>query len=163
MAGGKIEQPGEGDQALLNSMIGNSVDVVRIPGTKRSYRIRWTKWCARRKVTEVLVNCKEGVDEMLLVHKVAACIILGGYWKIRFFFPLMWRWLAYVRQYTENQLMPVIEMGKKKVPQEEYCGCIILAIGMKDLTMTMTRAEAESARRALLSELATRAEKKDSG
>jgi hypothetical protein len=158
-----IEQPGVDDRKLLNDVIENSIDVVRIPGTKRSYRIGWTRWCVRRKVTKVMTGCKTGVDEMLVAHKVAACVILGGYWKIRFFFPLVWRWLAYVRQYSENQLLPIIETGKKKVPAEDYYRCITLATGMTDLMMTMTKDEAESIRRELLSGQATREEKKGSG
>jgi hypothetical protein len=75
--------------------------------------------------------------------KVAACIILNGLWSIKLRYWFLWRWFYYVREYTDEQLAPIIEEGKKKVPVEAYYESTILAIGMRDTMMAMTRAEVE--------------------
>ena len=160
--GKKINQPTPEQQDDLNDVIRNSTDEVLIPGTKKKYKIGWTRWGARRKITEI-IQSKKPDDELLFLHKIAACIILGGYWRIKIFFPFLWRWLAYIKQYNEAQLSPVIEMGKKKVHAESFYLPTISVIGMKDLMMTMTKKEAESILREQTSAQATPPEKKDNG
>jgi hypothetical protein len=140
--GKKIKQPSAAARALLDDVVSDSADDVCIAGTKKVYRIRWMKWGTRRKITQIMQS-REFSDEWLFIYKVTACVILNGYWRIKFLFPLLWRWLAYVRQYNEDQLAPVIEMGKKKVPVNNYYLSTISAIGMTDLMMTMTKAEAD--------------------
>jgi hypothetical protein len=75
--------------------------------------------------------------------KVAACIVLNGLWPIKLRYWFLWRWFYYVKEYTDEQLAPLLEEGKKKVPVEAYYEATILAIGMKDTMMAMTRAEVE--------------------
>ena len=160
--GKKINQPTPEQQAALDNVIDNSVDEVRIPGTKSVYKIKWLRWGARRKITRIMQS-KRADDEILFLHKIAACIILNGYWRIKFFFPFLWRWFAYIKQYSEGQLSPIIETGKKKVPAEDFYLTTILVIGMKDLMMTMTKREAELILREQATEQPTPAEKKDNG
>ena len=158
----KITQPTPEQQTALNNVIENSVDEVLIPGTKKKYKIRWIKWGARRKITKIMQS-KKPDDEILFLYQVAACIILGGYWRIKLFFPFLWRWLAYIKQYSEEQLSPIIEMGKKKVPVESFYLVTISTIGMKDLMMTMTKKEAEPILREQATAQVTPPEKKDNG
>ena len=56
----------------------------------------------------------------------------------------LWRWYFYVRQYSEAELLPLIELSKKKVPLETYLTATIYLTAMKDTVMQMTRKEAET-------------------
>ena len=158
----KIKQPTPEQQELLNDIISDSVDTVPIPGTKKTYKIKWIRWGARRKITQIMQSKKEE-DQTIFLYKIAACITLNGYWRIKFLYWWRWRWLAYIRQYSEAQLSPIIETAKKKVPAETFLITTISAIGMKDLMMTMTKAEAEHTLQELRSEQLTQQAKNDPG
>ena len=143
MAGSKyVEQPGINDEKELNSAINNEADVVTIPGTRRNYKVKWLKQATTRKITSILHHTKSGDDDKISC-KVAVAIVLNDYWKIMFLYWITWRWFYYVRQYGDAQLLPLILEGKKKVPQEEFLTNTMLAIGMRDTIMTMTKAEVE--------------------
>ena len=55
---------------------------------------------------------------------------------------IVWRFFYYIKQYTENELTELLEMGKKKVQLTEYYSIMMLAQGLKDTLQTMTREEA---------------------
>lgn len=135
-----VEQPGVDAELELNNIIDNGVSKVKIPGTNRSYNIRWLKHESTRKITRVLLQMKEGDDDKISC-KVAAVIVLNDFWKIKFLYWIVWRWFYYVRQYVDAQLLPLIMEGKKKVQQGEFYSVTMLLIGMKDTIMTMTKAE----------------------
>jgi hypothetical protein len=158
----EIKQPTIEQQSKLNDIISDSAESVAIPGTNKSYPVRWIKWGTRRKITRIM-HGKKDTDDLLFIHKIAACIILNGYWRILFFFPFLWRWFAYIKQYGEYQLSPIIEAGKKKVPAETFYLSTISAIAMKDLAMTMTKSEAERILREQLTDQGTRRAKKERG
>ena len=63
--------------------------------------------------------------------------------KIKFFYPFLWRWFFYIKQYGDHELMKVIAVGKKKIPVEDYLTATIYLTAMKDTMMTMTKEEAE--------------------
>ena len=50
----------------------------------------------------------------------AALIILNDFWKIKFLYPILWRWFFYIKQYTDDELFPIIAAGKKKVPAKNF-------------------------------------------
>jgi hypothetical protein len=158
----KIKQPTAEQQELLNDVISNTADKVRIAGTKKTYRIRWMKWGTRRKITRIMQSKKE-TDELLFIYKVTACVILNGYWKIKLFYPFLWRWFAYVKEYREDQLSPIIETGKKKVPVDNFYLTTISVIAMQDLMMTMMKTEASHILHEQVMGQGTPAEKKDNG
>lgn len=138
--GTKITPPNISDERELNSIIDNEPSTVCIPGTKKSYKIKWLKHETTRWITRIVL--KDGEDEKLSC-KMASCIILNDYWKLKFLHWAFWRWLYYVKQYDDGQLLPIIEEGKKKVPQYAYYEATIYAIGMKDTIMTMKKEEVE--------------------
>lgn len=138
----KIDQPTSADERELNSLIKNKPTVVHIPGTRRKYKIKWIKHETERKITDILVETKEG-DDNKISCKVAAAIVQNDFWKIRFFHWILWRWFYYVRQYGDAQLLPLIREGKKKVQQEEFYEFTMSAIGMRDTIMTMKKEEIE--------------------
>ena len=136
----EIYQPGIEQEKELNSLIENGATDVNIPGTKRTYRLRWLKHEATRKITSILHNMKDGDDDKISC-KAAAVIVLNDFWKIKFLYWLKWRWFYYVRQYTDNQLLPLIMEGKKKVPLEAFLRTTMLVIEMRDTIMTMKKEE----------------------
>ena len=136
----EIEQPDIESERLLEGMIDNSVDYVSAEGHKHRYAIRWLKGFTRHKMTEVILG-EDNDDKCSCM--MAALIILNDFWKIKLFYPIYWRWLYYVRQFGEEELVPILLMGKKKVPQMQYLLVTTLAIGMKDTIMTMTKKETE--------------------
>lgn len=144
-----IETPSIEDERLLNDIIEDSVDEVSLKGTNKKYKIGWLKKGTMRKITSVAIA--DGDDDMVSA-KTAALIILNNYWKIKFFYPILWRWFFYVKEYTDEQLSEIIAVGKKKVPYIQFLTNTILVTGMRDTIMTMTKAEAERIRQGLHSE-----------
>jgi len=158
----KIEPPGGDAEKMLNDVIVSSIDRVLIPHTKKSYNIRWLRMGTRRKITQIMLN-KKGDEDILYLYKVSACVILNGYWKIKFLYPFLWRYLAYIKQYGEHQLEPLLEKAKKKVPVQSFLLSTISAIDMKDTTMTMTKKEVEVILQERRMGQPTQQEKKESG
>ena len=141
-----IEMPNIEDEQLLNEVMEDSVDEVSIKGSKKKYRIGWMKKGTMRKISSVALE--KGEDDTLSA-KTAALIILNNYWKIKFFYPILWRWFFYVKEYTDDQLSEILAVGKKKVPYIPFLTNTILVTGMRDTIMTMTKEEAERIRQGL--------------
>ena len=133
-----ITLPTPEDERLLNDVLEDSVDYVEVRGKK--YGISWLKRGTIRKFTSTMQ--KSGNDDKISCQ-CAAAIILNGYWKIKFFYPFLWRWFFYIKQYGDHELMKVIAVGKKKIPVEDYLTATIYLTAMKDTMMTMTEEEAE--------------------
>lgn len=133
-----ITLPTPEDERLLNDVLEDSVDYVEVRGKK--YGISWLKRGTIRKFTSTMQ--KSGNDDKISCQ-CAAVIILNGYWKIKFFYPFLWRWFFYIKQYGDHELMKVIAVGKKKIPVEDYLTATIYLTAMKDTMMTMTKEEAE--------------------
>ena len=140
MAKKNITQPSKQDEKELNSIIKNQYDTMKLRG--KDVKIYWLGYFAIRKMTDVMINEKE--DEQSVLCKCVAAIKLNGYWKIKFLWWFVWRWYFYVKQYTEQELLPIVECAKKKVPLEPYLTATILLTAMKDTAMQMTRKEAEN-------------------
>lgn len=138
---------------------------VRIPGTGRSVRVSGLKpytlhrltrlWLEREDMAEAPAD-SPGVmrslcGEPYFAAKEAALIVLNGYWRIRLFWPFLWRWWALWRGWTESQLAPVIAAGKKKVPLTSHWMNMAFSVDMRTDWMTLTTREAERYRAELLS------------
>lgn len=137
------------DEKLLNDVMEDSIDEVAIKGTDKKYKIGWLKKGTMRKITSVALE--DNKDDMLSA-KTAALIVLNNYWKIKFFYPILWRWFFYIKEYTDDQLSEILSVGKKKVPYIAFLTNTILVTGMKDTIMTMTKKEAERIRQGLHTE-----------
>lgn len=136
----KIDMPTREDEQELNSIRKDGATSVRIPGTRKKYRIRWMKHETLWKVTDILLDDK---DDRKTACKMAAAIVLNDYWKIKFWWRVKWRWFYYVKQYSDEQMLPLIVEGKKKVQQSAYYEVIMYSIGMRDTIMTMKKGEVE--------------------
>jgi len=131
-----IKQPDIEAQKELNSIIEDIPDIVYIRDKK--YKIKWLHKGTIRKITQIAL--KEGNDDKAS-YQTAACIILNSFLKIKLFYPILWRWFYYVKQYTEADLTQVLAVGKKKIPLQAYFVNTILMTDMRDTMMMMTKKE----------------------
>lgn len=134
-----LEQPSESSQEELSSIMNNEYDIVEIRGKK--WKIYWMRNYTKRKVTSILLNKK--IDELSVSSRCVAAMRLNGYWSIKFFYWLLWRWYYYIKQYTDNELLPVISLCKKKAEPFAYYANITLLTEVKDSMMAMKREEVE--------------------
>ncbi len=153
----KIEQPTIDAQQIYLSLISNDAEEVQILRTKKKYKVRWLKNGQLEKLSRLLLHKKtidkeqatgnDALDEILedskLACKAAAVILLDGYWKLKFRYWLLWRWFYYVKQYDNIQLLPILETGKKKVPQMQFFKTIMSLTEAKDSLMRMRAKEVE--------------------
>ena len=153
-----LEQPSIESQSLYSSLINNDADEVGILRTKKKYKIRWLKNGQLEKLSRLLLH-KKSIDDQTttgsdvmdailednkLACKAAAIYILDGYWKIKFRYWYIWRWFYYVRQYDNIQLHQILEVGKKKVPLNQFFLTITSLTGAKDTLMRMRAKEVEA-------------------
>lgn len=134
-----IEQPEEDAQKELGSIINNDYDIVNVRG--KEWKIYWLRNSAKRKVSSILLD--KDIDELSVSSRCVAAMRLNGHWKIKFFYWFLWRWYYYIKQYTDNELLPVISLCKKKAEPFAYYANITFLTEMKDTMMAMTREEVE--------------------
>ena len=154
----KVDQPSLDIQQLYLSLISNDGEEVEILRTKKKYKIRWLKNGQLEKLTRLLLHKKtideekttgsEVMDAILedakLACKAAAIIILDGYWKLKFRYWYLWRWFYYIKQYDNIQLSKILEVGKKKVPLQQFYSTIMSLTEAKDTLMRMRTEEVEA-------------------
>ena len=160
-----MQQPDLEARKEYMDIMDDSVSVVPIKGTRRSFRLRWIKPYTMERITKVWLErdlastrvdkgsdvLKDLAKEPYFAFKEAALMILNNDIKIRLFYPFYWRWLA--MRYDETQILPVISEGKKKLPLEAHYATIILSMDMNEAMMKMTKKEAEQYRAELLSDV----------
>lgn len=115
------------------------------------------------KVSRIML--KEGGDELAIGCKCVAAARLNGYFKIKLFWWILWRWYAYIRAYTDIELSAALKLIKKKVDVASvvYCVSTTLMIGMKETIMKMNRAEAKATLQELSGDKAGKSAKIDRG
>ena len=137
---------------------------VQIPGTKKVVKIRGMKagtmefltrlWVERDLGAVRIENSSETLKAMCQAPffsiKMACAMALNSYWKLKLVWPLKWRWWAYVKEYTEEQMSPIITVGKKKIPLEARLLNTVLLMDMRTDQMTMQKKQAEQYRAELL-------------
>ena len=173
----KVEQPSLDAQQIYLSLISNDAEEVGILRTKKKYKIRWLKNGQLEKLSRLLLH-KKTIDEKTttgsdvmdailednkLACKAAAIIILDGYWKIKFRYWWLWRWFYYIRQYDNIQLHEILEVGKKKVPLNQFYATIMSLTEAKDSLMRMRAKEVETTLRGLNMAVPSQTENNDSG
>lgn len=140
------------DELELISIENNYADIVEIPRSKKKFKV---KWLMPRQVEKLsLLELDSGIsvtedDSVSNVKKraqflskaVAYCLLNG--WKLTFLHWLYWRYLYYIKTYSSDQLLPIIQMAKKKAtPVESYLGMILVA-QMKNTKPMLTAEERE--------------------
>lgn len=158
-----MKQPSLQARKEYDEIVNDSVTIVPIRGTRKSVRIRWMKPYTMERITQVWIErdlasakIEEGTDvirdlckEPYFAFKEAALMILNHDLKIRLFYPLYWRWLAY--RYDETQMTDIIAAGKKKLPLMAHYATMAYSMDMRTDLMKMTKREAEQYRAELLS------------
>lgn len=172
-----LEQPSYDAQQVYLSMINNDAEEVEILRTKKKYKIRWLKNGQLEKLTRLLLH-KKSIDEQKttgsevfdeifedtkLACKAAAIIVLDGYWKLKFRYWYLWRWFYYVREYDNIQLQKILEVGKKKVPLNQFYATIMSLTEVKDTLMRMRAKEVEATLHELSMAQPSQTENKGSG
>ena len=132
----KIQQPNLEEQRTLESIIDNKSDIVIVKNKK--YKIKWLYAKTRQKITSIVLQ--EGHDDTQSC-KCAAAITLNGFWKLKLFYWIRWRWFYYIKQYGEQELTSLFATAKKKVPVDDYYANTILLTGLKDTNMMMKKTE----------------------
>ena len=183
----KVEQPDVDIQKLYLSLISNEAEEVEILRTKKKYKIRWLKNGQLERLTKLLIGNRRKSDthvgdiadkrdaqqqgdvydaileDCKLACKAAAIIILDGYWKLKFWYWLLWRWFYYVKQYDNIQLFKILEMGKKKVPLQQFYSITMSLTEAKDTLMRMRTEEVEAILQGQSTEARSRTENSGSG
>ena len=172
-----IEQPSLDSQRNYVSLRDNDATIVPVPGTRKSYKIRWLKNGQIDKLSRLLIrkgatDNEDGtkdspldviMEDSKLACKAAAIYVLDGYWKIKFRYWFLWRWFYYIRQYDNDQLQPILEEGKKKVPLTQFLLTIMSLTGVRGTLMNMRTEEAERILQELASAQRQETEKPGSG
>lgn len=155
-----MEQPDLLARLALDDIMGDRVEVVKIPRSRKKVRLGFVKPYTLERVTRLLLE-KEGLEENAKGEsadalmrsaakepyfnaKLAALYVLNGLWKIRLFWPFLWRWWAYVRQWDEEQIGAVLQAAQKKTLNlsARLWMNTRLAAAMRTDVMTMTKGEA---------------------
>lgn len=148
-----MEKPSVKDQQELISINANKKDTVEIPHSKDKWKVGWICERALEKVS--LLDLESGVEvtsqntrrniqkRSRLLCKAASYLILNGI-KIFFFHWIFWRYLYYIKGYSADQLIPIIELAKKKAPLVESLLASMLVSQLKITNPALTQAEVES-------------------
>lgn len=133
---GKIEEPGAKLQQLLNEIYEAKPEEVQFCG--KTVKVGWIKNGTQRKFSDIMATEK---DPHKTNCKLAAVILLNNVWKIRFCYWLLWRWYFYVKDIDVAEVLRLLDVAKKKVPQGAYLLATMYSTEMTDLMMTMTKKE----------------------
>jgi hypothetical protein len=159
-----MNQPTLEQRKEYMDIVENAVSIVPIKGTKRNVKLRWMHPYTIERITKVWLErdlasakvekgsdvLKDLVKEPYFAFKEAALMILNHDIKIRLFYGIYWRWLAF--RYTEGQMVDIIAEGKKKLNLMAHFGTMAYSMDMRKDMMTMTKREAEQYRAELLLE-----------
>jgi hypothetical protein len=147
----------------LNEIAFDVPTVVPIPGTKKSVSLRGVKpytierltriWM-ERELADIPTDSASTLESMskepYFAVKEALLFVLNDYWKIRLFFPFLSWWWGKVKGYTEEQMLPIIMEGKKKVQLTAHWTNMAYSVDMRNDWIKMTKEEAEQYRAELL-------------
>lgn len=145
------------------SIVDDSATIVPIQGTKKKVTLRWLKPYTLERITKVWIerdmasaSLEDGAEtlrdmckEPYFAFKEAALMILNHDLKIRFFYGIYWRWLAF--KYSEAQMAPIIVEGKKKLPLMAHYEIMAYLTDTRTDMVKMTKMEAEQYQAELLS------------
>ena len=141
-----MRQPGQDVQELLSALMEQEPEKVVFCGKK--YRIGWLHNSNTRKFSHIMLKDKNPWRRNV---KVCACVLLNHRWGLFTWFLLnvwygiYWRWLYYVRDIDQVEVMAVLDAAKKKIQSEPLAMSTILATAMMDTMMMMARHESGQA------------------
>ena len=153
-----MKQPSLQARRELSDIMNDTPTVIAIPGTRRTVKVRGIKPYTIERLTALWLERDASIPtdsgntlrslciEPYFAVKEALLFTLNSYWKIRLFYPLMWRIWAKWRGYTEEQMNPIIVAGKKKLPLTAHWMNMAFSVDMRDDWVKMTNTEADQYR-----------------
>ena len=141
---------------------------VQIPRTNKKYLVRTLTPNQMEDLAKLLIPSKENVadaviEDTKIAAKAAAIYLRPGYWKRKLSYWFLWRWFYYIKQYDNIQLQKILEVGKKKVPLNQFYGTIMSLTEAKDSLMRMRAKEVEATLQGLHTEVLSRTENNANG
>lgn len=149
-------------QVAYTELDWNTPTRVHIPGTDRYVMLKGMKPGTIEKLTKLWLGrdaaipsdaadtLKSMCKEPYFAIKEAVIMTINNFWGLLFIYPLKWRIWAYLHEYTETQMMPIIQEGKKKLPLTAHWSNMAYSTDMRTSLMKMTAMEAEQYRAELL-------------
>lgn len=127
---------------VLESLKADTSTKIPMKYRKKIVGISWIRRGTIRKITAIQNSEKKGDYEDTVTTRIAAAYILNSYWKIRLFHWALWRMMW--DKYSDEELLAICEVCKKKVQVKPYCEIMILQTGLKDTMKMLTRTEIET-------------------
>ena len=97
------------DERELERTVDNEKDYAEIRG--RKITLPFLNQFGLHKISRIMTD--KGGNELVVGHKCLAAARLNGYFKIKLFWSILWRWYAYVRAYTDIELTQAVSLIKK--------------------------------------------------
>lgn len=144
----KIEQPDIEMQRIVSDLMEQEPETVYVAGSK--HRITWLKKRTVRKFSHIMLKEKDSWKRNV---KVCACVLLNHryglltWFRLNIWYAVYWRWLYYIRDVDQVEVMGVLAASKKKIQSEPLSVATILATAMMDTMMMMARHEVTPAAR----------------
>ena len=148
----------------LNEVTEDTPTIVHIPGTKKKVKLRGVKPYTLEKITQLWLKrdsmsipedsastLKSMCSEPYFAVKEALYFVLNSWWKINLFHNFLTLWWGKVKGYTDEQMLPIILEGKKKLPLTAHWMIMAYSADMRTDMIKMTKTEAEQFRAELLS------------
>lgn len=138
----EIEQPKQELQELLSDLMEQQPDVIAVFGKRHT--ITWLKNRTVRKFSHIMTKEKDPWKRNV---KVCACVLLNRknglltWFLLRAWYWVYWRWLYYVRDIDQVEVMGVLDASKKKIQSQPLMVATILATAMMDTMMMMAQHE----------------------
>lgn len=142
---GKVEQPSKDLKEMLSDLMTQEPEVIEVRGKK--YRIGWLKKYTMLKMSRIVLKEKNPWKQSV---KACTCVLLnkkGGLrtrFNLKFRYPLLWRWLYYVKDIDQVEVMQILEASKKKVQSTPLALATILVTEMTETMLMMITAAHES-------------------
>lgn len=133
-----IKQPEIEMQRVIDQLLESQPETVVICGKKR--KIGWLHNGTYRKFSHIMLSEK---NEWKRNVKLCACVLLNHkhglmtWLLMKVWFFIYWRWLYYIQDIDQVEIMGVLNAAKKKIQLEPLALNTTLAIGMMDTIMTM--------------------------
>lgn len=163
------------DERELMDLNDDSVTVVPIAHTNTKVKIGWIKPYATEQLTKKMIESdlltsthENDVVKLLgkkskITAQALSYLILNNFFKIKLFHWIHWRWLYYVKEFTYEQMLPIIIEAKKKIAVEEYALLMGVLGMMMESQKTLTKTEARQFHQELLLEQERHSEKNTRG
>ena len=158
-----MKRPDKNARKAYMDIVSDTPSFVRIPGTKKDVRLTGVHPYTMECLTNLWLERDLAVPESSSDTLKSVCIdpyfavrealyfVLNSWWKITLFHRFLSFWWGKVKGYTDEQMLPIIQEGKKKVQLTAHWAVMAYSTDMRTDWMKMTSKEAEQFQAELLS------------